>query len=319
MLQNAHAHAKSLGLNTDDRILSCLPFYHGMTLLTHIFSVLSLDATFVVGQDTFPQTISRMIKDFKVSYTSFVPSLLDVIICNFSYDLLDSEHLKKVSIGSAPVLAKQVRYYKEFFINQEVYVTYGQTEAGPRISTLAVNPVSEQLWDTVGLPLAGTEIRIANPDKDRVGELQVKSDWQMLGYYGEETDAGIWDEGWLRTGDLAKLTEQGYIRLCGRKKDLIISGGVNISPAEIEAVLNDIPWVVEAVVVPAPDKKRGEVPHAFVVRDGSGTKQEILSILRNRLDHLKVPKKIHFIDKMPRNAIGKTDRLSLRPYLNSPN
>lgn len=311
VLKNAKAHAQSLGLSAEDRILSCLPFHHVFTLSSHIFSVISLGATFIVGRDSMPQTISWMIKNHNVSYTSFVPAILDAIVRNFDHEMFNLKSLKKISVGSAPVSMKQIKWYKNFFPNQEIYVTYGLSEAGPRVSTLDINHVDEHLWDTVGIPVGDTQVRITNPSKDGVGELQVKTPWQMLEYYGEAS-IDIWDEGWLKTGDLATLTEEGFIRLRGRKKDLIISGGVNVSPAEIEAVLSEIPWIVEAVVLPVSDRKRGEVPHAFVVQDDrSRTEQEILSLLRSQLDPIKVPKKVHFLDYIPKNATGKVDRFAL--------
>jgi acyl-CoA synthetase (AMP-forming)/AMP-acid ligase II len=316
MLQNAKAHAKSLGLNSTDRILSCLPFYHVFTLSSHIGSVIGLEATFIAGRDPLPQTISSMVKTHAVSYTSFVPAVLDAIVRNFDYELFNSPSLKRISIGSAPVSVKQIKQYKNFFANQDIYITYGLSEAGPRVSTLAVNQVSEELWDTVGLPLDQTDVRIVDPNEQGVGELQVKAPWQMLGYYGESTTE-VWEAEWLKTGDLASLTADGYIRLQGRKKDLIISGGVNISPAEIEAALNSIPWVLEAAVLAVPDRKRGEVPHAFVVHTGDGTETEILRILRDQLDQIKVPKRVHFVDCIPKNATGKVDRLALlKSYVN---
>lgn len=316
VLDNAKAHAESLGLSADDRILSCLPFHHVFTLASHIFSVISLGATFVVGRDPLPQTISYMIANHRVSYTSFVPAILDAIVRNFERKMFNLSSLKKISVGSAPVSAKQIKQYRNFFIDQEIYVTYGLSEAGPRVSTLNVNQTDESLWDTVGLPIGNTQVRIAHPNQNGIGELQVQAPWQMLEYYNE-ADAQVWDkdwnsnEKWLNTGDLATLTPEGYIRLQGRKKNLIISGGVNISPAEIEAALTDIPWVVEAAVIAVPDRKRGEVPYAFVHCSNYGTATEILTILRDRLDLIKVPKRIHFVNYVPRNATGKVDRFAL--------
>lgn len=318
MLANATAHAQSLGLKADDRILGCSPFHHVFILSTHLFSVIALKATLVVGQDPFPQTISRMIQQYQVTYTNFVPAILDAIVRNFEYELFDAKSLRKVSVGAAPVSVKQIKRYRQFFTNQQLYVTYGLTEAGPRVSTLDVNHTPEYLWDTVGLPLANTAARIARPNANGIGELQVKASWQMLGYHQDDrANAEVWQDGWLSTGDLATLSPDGFIRLRGRQKDLIISGGVNISPAEIETMLNRISWVAEAAVLPVPDRKRGEVPHAFVVREGNGTETEILSILRSQLDQIKVPKKVHFVDAIPKNATGKADRLALlESYLN---
>lgn len=325
IIANAKAHADSIGLTTDDKVLSCLPFYHGFTLLTHLFSVLALEAGFIAGRDSSPKAVATLIAKFGATYTSFVPALLDSIMRNFDYQLFDSPTLKRVSVGSAPVSEKQVKNYRRFFANQRLYVTYGQTEAGPRISTLDVNGSSENVWDTVGAPLAHTEVRVANADTNGIGELQVRAAWQMLGYYGEPdaSDVLFTADGWLQTGDLAKLVDDKYIRMCGRKKDLIISGGVNVSPVEIETILNTISWIDESMVIAVPDERRGEVAHAFVVASSEQTctiigSKQIMDVLKGRLDLIKIPKKIHFVSRLPKNPIGKPDRKALlKKYIES--
>lgn len=318
MLRNAAAHAESIDIDGSDRILSCLPFYHGFTLLTHIFSVLALEATLIAGTDATPKGIAQMALDFKATYTSFVPAILDAVIRHFEPALFEIPSLKRVSVGSAPVTAKQVAAYRAYFGATKLYVTYGQTEAGPRICTLDVNAVREELWDTVGALLRHTEVRLDQQDSFGVGELQVRADWQMERYHGdpEASAQQFTPDGWLKTGDLAQLVDERFIRLCGRKKDLIISGGVNISPAEIEKVLSTIAWVQESMVIAVPDNKRGEVPHAFVVgleEQGCATtaEREILAVLKSRLGLIKVPKKVHFVQTIPKNAIGKPDRKAL--------
>ncbi|MEO5377996.1 MAG: acyl--CoA ligase [Magnetococcus sp. DMHC-6] len=314
LLQNARAHADSIGITDEARILSCLPFYHGFTLLTHIFTVISRECTFIAGHDTSPKGISRLIKNFNVSYTSFVPALLDTIVHNFEYKLFDSPSLKYVSIGSAPVSQNQIQTYQAYFVHQKLFITYGQTEAGPRISTLDVNSTTKEYWTTVGTPLVGGKVRISSPNQQGVGELQVQAKWQSLGYYNqEELSSELWtDDGWLKTGDLAELTEDGFIRLKGRSKQIIISGGVNISPAEIESLLNSMPFVHASVVIPVPDRKRGEVPHAFIVsRDKTVTEKEVIKILKKDLSIQKLPRRIHFINEIITTCIGKPDRKAM--------
>lgn len=323
VLRNAEAHAESLGLSAEERILSCLPFYHGFTLLTHIFSTIVLEATFVCGTDSTPKAVAAMVREFDVSYTSFVPALLDTIIRNYDHTFFDHPSLKKVSVGSAPVSVRQISAYREFFRHQALYITYGQTEAGPRITTLSVSDVDPAYWSTVGQALRHTEIRIKNTDENGIGQLQVRAPWQSLGYYGDATaTTSLWDESWLATGDLARLVGDGFIKLCGRAKDLIISGGVNISPQEIEAVLNAVPGVLESIVIGVDDRKRGEVPVALIVASVPLDAAEIMAAVRVKLVEIKIPKRIRFVQNIHKNTVGKPDRkvaraLYLEQYINA--
>lgn len=315
MLSNAAAHAESLSLGAEERILSCLPFYHGFTLLTHIFSTVALEATFVCGTDSSPKAMAAMVREFDVSYTSFVPALLDTVIRNYDYTLFDHPSLKKVSVGSAPVSVQQIGAYREFFRHQALYITYGQTEAGPRITTLSVSDVAPAHWSTVGRALRQTEIRIENIDENGIGMLQVRAPWQSLGYYDDvAASASLWDGGWLTTGDLAQLVGDGFIKLCGRAKDFIISGGVNISPQEIEAVLNAIPGVLESMVIGVDDRKRGEVPVALIVASVPLDAVEIIAAVRAKLVEIKIPKRIRFVQNIHKNTVGKPDRKAARAF-----
>lgn len=315
MLSNAAAHAKSLSLSKEERILSCLPFYHGFTLLTHIFSTIALEATFVCGIDASPKAVAGMVREFDISYTSFVPALLDTVLRNYDYTLFDHPTLKKISVGSAPVSVKQLSAYREFFRLQALYITYGQTEAGPRITTLAVSDVPPVYWSTVGRAFPRSEIRIENTDENGIGMLQVRAPWQSLGYFGDVAGTNsLWDGGWLNTGDLAQLVGDGFIKLCGRAKDIIISGGVNISPQEVEAVLNALPGIRESMVIGVDDRKRGEVPVALIVAYVPLDAAEIIAAVRVKLIETKIPKRIHFVQNIHRNTVGKPDRKAARAF-----
>lgn len=313
MLENSKAHADSIGLTKDDRILSCLPFYHGMTLLTHIFTVITLDASFVVGKSNYPPAIARVMDTHKVTYTSLVPSLADTIVKNYPKELFSNiESFRRFSVGSAPASIKQLRSYESYFTSVKVYFTYGQTEAGPRISTLPVNGATDDQLCTVGIPLKDTEIFIRNKDENGVGELLVKSRWQSIGYFeNEEATSELWEDGYLKTGDLAAF-EGGYLALKGRIKDVIISGGVNLSPMEVEGVLNAMPEIAESMVVAKPDARRGEVPCAFLVVQNAIDKDTIVKRLREILDYLKIPNTIYFVDAIAKNSVGKPDRNEMK-------
>jgi fatty-acyl-CoA synthase len=167
----------------------------------------------------------------------------------------------------------------------------------------------------VDIRVVENEGRDVKPDSGEVGEVITRANVVMKGYWRqpEATDAVIVD-GWFHTGDMAMLDSEGFIEVCDRKKDLIISGGENISSIEVEGLLYKHPAVLEAAVVAAPDERWGEVPYAIVVlkKGASATEEELMSFARERLAHFKCPKRVDFIDALPRTATGKIQKNVLR-------
>jgi long-chain acyl-CoA synthetase len=165
----------------------------------------------------------------------------------------------------------------------------------------------------VGLPLPGVQIRIVDEAGQpvatgRVGEIAAKGPNVMLGYLNRpEETAAVLRDGWFYTGDLGRLDEEGYLTIVDRKKDMLIVGGLNVYPREVEVVLEGHPAVAEAAIVGLPDRVKGEEPAAFVVlRPGQAASgQDLLRYLRERLALFKLPKRIVFLDALPRNATGK--------------
>ena len=178
----------------------------------------------------------------------------------------------------------------------------------------------ERRAGTVGLPLAGVSIRIVGeggapvPDGE-TGELLVRSPTLFAGYWNRpEATAAAFTDGWFRTGDIAERSADGYVTLKGRRSDLIISGGFNIYPREIEELLAEHPAVAEAAVAGRPDPRRGEVPVAFVVcKPGTAADAEgLIGYCRERLASFKVPRHVVFVDSLPRTALGKIQKNLLK-------
>ena len=197
---------------------------------------------------------------------------------------------------------------------------YGLTEASP---VTHANPLSEKRKvGTIGVPLPSTEaviVDLARRTKEvkqgQIGELAVRGPQVMLGYWKESraTKEVLTDDGWLLTGDVAARDEEGYYRLVGRLKDLVISGGENVYPAELENVLHEHAAVGEAAVVGVPDERWGEACLAFVVlADGESAREdELLAFCRERLARYKVPREVRFVDALPRNALNKVAKSEL--------
>jgi malonyl-CoA/methylmalonyl-CoA synthetase len=174
----------------------------------------------------------------------------------------------------------------------------------------------------VGLPLSGVEVRVVNPETDQslpngeIGEVQLRGPNVFKGYWKQpqKTTESFTADGWFRTGDLGFRERDGYLTLCGRSKDLIISGGLNIYPPEVERVLAEHPAVAVCAVIGCPDREWGERVTAVVVlnRGGSVSGEELISFCREQLAPYKSPKSIVFKEELPRNAMGKVQKAELR-------
>jgi long-chain acyl-CoA synthetase len=196
---------------------------------------------------------------------------------------------------------------------------YGMTEASP--ATHCTPLASPGKPGSVGIPLPGTEARIVDPENpDRalpsgeVGELTVRGPQVFLGYWGRDADRSvITADGWLLTGDLATMDEDGWFTVVDRKKDLIIAGGFNIAPSEVEQVIRTIPGVAECCVAGLPDRYRGETVKAYVVRSPEAelTAQDVVRVCTERLSAFKVPKLVESRDELPQTAMGKALRRQL--------
>jgi malonyl-CoA/methylmalonyl-CoA synthetase len=199
---------------------------------------------------------------------------------------------------------------------------YGMTETGMNCS----NPLNgERRIGSVGMPLPGVEVRIVNAETRAVlstgdiGEVEIRGANVFKGYWRqpEKTSASFSADGWFKTGDLGYLEADGYLTLCGRSKDLIISGGLNIYPPEVERVLAEHPAVNACAVIGCPDREWGEKVTAVVVleKTESVTGEELMRFCRERLAPYKSPKAIVFRDDLPRNAMGKVQKAQLRKEL----
>ena len=212
--------------------------------------------------------------------------------------------------GSAPLPAQVLEDFRARF-GHTILERYGMSETLMNIG----NPYTgERRPGSVGLPFPGISIRLRTPDGDPVpegetGEIQLRGPNVFAGYWRrEQATCDAFDDGWFRTGDLATRSPDGYYTLCGRKSDLIISGGFNIYPREIEEFLAEQPEVSEAAVAARPDPVRGEVPVAYVVLSAAIDAGELERRCREKLASFKTPRAFHVVEKLPRNALGKVQK-----------
>jgi long-chain acyl-CoA synthetase len=305
--------------DAQDTVLGIMPFFHvyGMNGLMNLG--VHLAATLVlIPQPEVKPIIDAIVAERPTFFTG-VPALFVALNNYRGIDQVDLSSIKAMFSGAAPLPVEVMEKF-EARTGARIAEAYGMTEAS---SVTHVNPRhGQRKFGSVGLPIIGTEARIVdvdNPARDlsagEVGELLVKGPQVMQGYWHapEETAAALLD-GWLRTGDMARMDDDGYFYIVDRKKDLILSAGFNVYPREVEEVLYQHPKVLEAAVIGLPNGLRGEKIAAYVtLKPGqTATPAEIRTFCRERLAPYKQPRTVVFRDNLPKSMAGKVLRRQLR-------
>lgn len=257
------------------------------------------------------------------------PTVLNMLLQYYEQYQPDvPEGVRVVIAGSAPPPAFIARVEEK--LGWEFIQVYGMTESSPLSTISLIRPQldglpveqKQRIKAKAGYPMIGCEVKVVNDNGEEVpadgrtiGEVIVRSHGVMKGYWkNEEATAATIRDGWLHTGDMATVDEYGHIDIVDRKKDIIISGGENISSIEVEGALYEHPAVLEAAVIAAPHEKWGETPHAFVVvRPGHNvTEEELIAFSREKLAHFKAITGVTFVDELPKTASGKIQKVHLR-------
>jgi len=266
-----------------------------------------------------PETIYGVLKKNKPTILPGVPTIFVGLLNNPKFRKMDLSFIRGFFSGAAPLAMETIRDLKELTGATMVEV-YGMTEASP---VATATPWGAKIKaGTVGVPFPDTDIKIVDVDNwkkklpvGEAGEIAIKGPQIMMGYYNkpEETKNALKD-GWFYSGDIGVFDDEGYLSIVDRKKDMIIAGGYNIYPVELDNTLYDHPKILEACTVGVPDKYRGETVKAFIVpKPGETlTEEEIIAFCKERLSAYKVPKIIEFMDELPKSAIGKVLRRKLR-------
>ncbi|MBN2539417.1 MAG: long-chain fatty acid--CoA ligase [Deltaproteobacteria bacterium] len=299
-----------------DSLLYIFPVFHTAGYLCQNLCVWTGLTNILIPRPD-PKTLAEMIRKYKPSYIGGVPTIYVGMLKEPTFKNTDVTFIKGFFSGAAPLPVEIIRQLKEL-TGSTILEIYGQTETSP---VATVTPWGGKIKvGTVGIPVCNTDIRLVD-DKDNdvplgeSGEICFKGPQVMKGYYKkpaetEETLRG----GWLHTGDVGVMDEEGYLKIVDRIKDLIIAGGYNIYPTEIDNLLYNHPKVLEACTIGVPDEYRGETVKAYVVlKEGeSATEEEIIRFCKENLGAYKVPKGIEFIDELPKSAVGKILRRDVR-------
>jgi malonyl-CoA/methylmalonyl-CoA synthetase len=302
----------------DDVLLHVLPLFHVHGLIVALHGALNAGATTVLLPRFEPlQTLELLVRRPCTVFMG-VPTIHRRLVEAPGAERYSLQHMRLVTSGSDR-LPDDLFYRFEKQFGVQLLERYGMSEAGMILS----NPLhGERRVGSVGLPLPGVEVRIADPETNaplpdgQVGEVQVRGENVCKGYWRqpEKTAAAFTPDGWLRTGDLGLREPDGYFTLKGRAKDLIISGGYNVYPPEVERVLNEHPAVEASAVIGCPDAEWGERVIAIVeLRSGVRAEpEEIMQFCRERLAPYKAPRQVLFTAPLPRNALGKVQKSALR-------
>ncbi|WP_406024218.1 AMP-binding protein [Nocardioides sp. NBC_00850] len=303
-------------LTDTDTSLLVLPLFHVNGLVASVLSVLRAGGNVVVGPRFSPDTFWDVVEAHRPTYFSAVPTIYAILDAR-THRAVDTSSLRFVICGAAPMPAELITRFEERF-QVPVIEGYGLSE-GTVVS--AINPVDgPRKPGTVGVALPGQEVVVVSVDGDpqprgQRGEVVIRGANVMRGYLGRpEETAKVVRDGWLHTGDVGIIDEDGYLRIVDRLKDMIIRGGENIYPKEIEECLYGHPAVLEAAVVGKPDDVFGEVPVAYVAtKPGlAATPDELLAHCSTALARYKVPTQIHVRTELPKNSVGKLVKGLLR-------
>ena len=329
--RNIYLHAMNTALGhatkTGSIELHTIPLFHANGWgVAHFLTLLGGKHVMVPRFD--PPEIFRLIQQERANSCSLVPAMATALVNCAQRSKYDLSSLERVTIGGAAASPTLVREVEEK-LGCLCFAGYGLTETAP---SLTIAPMKAGLnWEgeqryagqaSTGYAFPGTEIRVVDEDQmdvprdgRTVGEVIARSDGVMLGYWQQpEATAEVLRGGWFHTGDMATWNEEGYLLIVDRKKDIIVSGGENISSLEVEKVLLAHPAVLELAVIPVPDRVWGEVPKALVVlKSGAeATEAALVEFCRARLAHFKCPRSVDFLDTLPRTGTGKVLKRELR-------
>lgn len=306
-------------LTRDDRALVTSPFFYTIGMVMGVLAAFRIGGSVILIERFRPQIALDAITRFRPTTANIVPTAVVQLLDSFDPGLHDVSSMKTLFSAGAAFPAALKRRVRETF-GWESHEIYGLTEAHMLAAGHVGLPHREGM---IGVPGANVTVRVVD-DSGRdvahgeIGEFICKGDTVTLGYWrrpGETTE--VYRDGWFHTGDLGIMDEDGYIRIVDRKKEMIITGGANIYPAEVEKVLAQHPGVAMAALVGVPDEQYGELPVAVVaVRPGaSATAEEVIGFCRERLAAFKCPRSVVFANEVPVTATGKVARRQLRDQL----
>jgi fatty-acyl-CoA synthase len=306
----------------DDRVCLPVPFFHCFGCVLGVLAVLTHGSAMIPVEQFDPLLVLAAVQKEKATALYGVPTMFIAELAHPMFDMFDLTSLRTGIMAGSPCPVETMRQVIDKMHASEMTIAYGLTEASPVFTQTTTDDTLERKCETVGRRHEEIDVRIVDPETgedcpfDTPGELLCRGYNIMKGYYNmpEATAAAVDSEGWLHSGDLGTVDADGYYRITGRIKDMIIRGGENIYPREIEEFLYTMPGIEDAQVVGVPDAKYGEVVGAFVrLKAGADmTEGDVQEFCRARMARYKAPKHVFFVDAFPMTASGKIQKYKLR-------
>ncbi|MDP3634936.1 AMP-binding protein [Phenylobacterium sp.] len=304
LFANATALTEAWGFSGDDVLLHALPIFHvhGLFVALHCAFLARAPMVWLAKYEDAPVLAGLA----RSTVMMGVPTFYTRLLANPGFTKAAAAHMRLFISGSAPLLESTFAEFEQR-TGTRILERYGMSEA----VIITTNPlVGDRVAGSVGYPLPGVALRIAGPEA--TGVIEIKGPSVFCGYWRmpEKTAEDFTADGWFKTGDVGRQDADGRVWISGRAKDLIISGGYNVYPKEIELILDELPGVTESAVIGLPHPDFGEAVAAVVI--GSGDEAAMIATLRERLAAFKAPKRIFFVEDLPRNAMGKVQKNLLR-------
>jgi len=322
ILNNGFYIGERQDFTSEDRVCLPVPYFHCFGIVLGVLAVLTHGAT-IVGVEQFdPLLVLAAIQKEKATALYGVPTMFIAELDHPMFDLFDLTSLRTGIMAGSPCPIETMRQVIDRMHASEMTIAYGLTETSPVFTQTTTDDTLERKCETVGRKHDQVEVRVIDPETGEdcppgvPGELCCRGYNVMKGYYNmpDATAAAIDADGYLHSGDLGTVDEDGYYRITGRIKDMIIRGGENIYPREIEEFLYTMPGVKDVQVVGVPDAKYGEVVGAFIVKFAGSdiTEGDVQEFCRARMARYKAPKHVFFVDEYPQTASGKIQKYKLR-------
>jgi fatty-acyl-CoA synthase len=323
ILNNGHFIAQLLQYTEADRVCVPVPLYHCFGMVIGNLACTTRGACIVYPADTFePRATLRACAEERCTSLYGVPTMFIAELGHATFGEHDLSSLRTGIMAGSPCPIEVMRRVNADMGIEQISIAFGQTETSPVSTLVRVDDTLEHRCETVGQVMPHTEIKIIDPGSGRTvprgepGEFCARGYLVMRGYWNdaERTAESIDPGGWMHSGDLATLDEGGYVRIVGRIKDMVIRGGENIYPREIEEFLYTHPDVADVQVIGVPDVRYGEELMAWVIprRGATLTDEEVRDFCRGRIAHFKVPRYVKFVDAFPMTVTGKVQKFRMR-------
>jgi len=323
IVNNAYFVGQNMRFSEKDRLCIPVPFYHCFGMVLSNMLCVNYGATMVLPGEFFkPDEAMKAVSDEKCTALNGVPTMFIAQLEHPDFDKYDFSNLRTGIMAGAPCPIEVMNEVRERMNITDITIAYGLTEASPVTNQTKYDDPVELRVETVGIPLHHTEMKIIDPDTQAVlprlepGEICIRGFQVMRHYHNKpaETEAAIEKSGWLHTGDIGTMDDKGYVRITGRIKDMIIRGGENIYPREIEEYLYTNDGIMDVQVFGVPDEKYGEEIAAWIqLKEGVGlTAEDVQAFCKGKIAHQKIPKYIKFVTEYPMTVTGKIQKFRMR-------